>query len=45
MKHKLERNYRKVLTYSNEEDYGSDVFKAVNPFPSFRSLATDIDHP
>ena len=33
-----------VFAEGNAEDYGGDVFEAVDPFLAFASLAADVEH-
>jgi len=33
-----------VLAHSDDENNGSDTFKAVNPFLAFGPLAADVEH-
>lgn len=34
-----------VFTQSNQKNDGGDALKAVDPFPSFRSLTSNVHHP
>ena len=33
-----------VFAKGNAEDYGGDIFEAVDPFLAFASLAADVEH-